>query len=76
VNDFISDTFALNQKLDLLNMENTPAILAHCLKLINSKYESHVNTGIKAYNNIFKVFQDVTYFIPYHYRELCKQKVS
>ncbi|CDW90005.1 katanin p80 wd40-containing subunit b1 [Stylonychia lemnae] len=58
VNDFVADTFAVNSKLDLLNMENTPAILAHCLRLINSKYESHSNTGIRAYNNIFKIFQD------------------
>eukprot|EP00347_Sterkiella_histriomuscorum_P018687 403344559 len=63
VNDFMSETLAQNQKLDLLTMENTPAILAHCLRLINSKYESHTFTGIQAYNNIFKIFQDVKFNI-------------
>ena len=59
VNDFIGETFAANVKLDLLTMENAPAVLAHCLALVNSKYEAHNYTGIKAYGNIFNVFRDV-----------------
>ena len=58
VNDFMSETFAQNQRLELLTYENTPALLAHCFSLINSKYESHSIAGIKAYSSIFNVFRD------------------
>ena len=59
VNDFISETYSKNERLDTITMENCPAILAHCLSLINSKFQSYNINGIKAYNNIFKIFQDV-----------------
>ena len=59
VNDFISETFASNVKLEVLTMENAPAVLGHCLTLVNSRYESHSNTGIKAFGNIFNLFRDV-----------------
>ena len=60
VNDLFSETFSKNHKIDLLTMDNAPAVLGHSLMLINSKYESHILTGIKAVSNIFNVFRDVS----------------
>ena len=59
MNDFLSDTFAANAKMDLLTIDTAPAILGHCLTLVNSKYESHTLTGVKASGNVFNVFRDV-----------------
>ncbi|TNV83313.1 hypothetical protein FGO68_gene14301 [Halteria grandinella] len=58
LNDFLSDTFAQNQRLEVLTIENAPAVIGHCLTLINSKYESHTVTGVKTCGNIFNVFRD------------------
>ena len=63
LNDFIGETYAQNQKMDTLSMENVSAILQHCLSLVNSKYEAHSITGIKASGNIFNVFRDVILLI-------------
>ena len=59
LNDFLGETYAKNQKLDTLSMENVSATLQHCLSLVNSKYEAHSITCIKASGNIFNVFRDV-----------------
>jgi con80 domain of Katanin len=63
LNDFMSDKFADNKKLEVLTIENAPALIGHCLTLVNSKYEAHTHTGVKSYGNIFNVFRDVS--IPY-----------
>ena len=47
--------------METLTIENVPALLGHCMTLINSKFQSYNITGVKAYNNIFKVFQDVNF---------------
>mmetsp|Transcript_42398 Transcript_42398/g.31047 ORF Transcript_42398/g.31047 Transcript_42398/m.31047 type:complete len:102 (+) Transcript_42398:302-607(+) len=56
VNDFFGETFARQERLEVVTLENCPAILAHCLLLINAKYTQYNLTGIKAYYNIFKSF--------------------
>ncbi len=69
VNDFLAETFSKQLKMDLLTMENTPALLAHCLSLINGKYESHTLNGVKAYSHIFNAFRDVkiSFVITHHF---------
>jgi con80 domain of Katanin len=65
-NDFIAETFAQNQKLEHLSMESAPAVLAHCLSLVNSKYEAHMINGVRAYRNVFNLFRDVSiWFLTY-----------
>ena len=70
VNDFISETFAQNLKMEVLTIENAPAVLGHCLTLVNSKYESHAMTGIKAFGTIFNVFRDVSLLPPHNMKPL------
>ena len=76
LNDFLGETYAKNQKLDTLSMENVSATLQHCLSLVNSKYEAHSITGIKASGNIFNVFRDVLLsFLNNFYRGSCKPRL-
>lgn len=56
VMDVINNTFAENQKIDMLNYENIAQILPHTTKLVNSKYETHILAGLKATQNILKIF--------------------
>jgi hypothetical protein len=38
LNDFFGETFSKIERLEQITLENCPAILAHCLTLVNSKY--------------------------------------
>ena len=55
--DVINHTFADNQKIQCLNYDNISQILPHCSSLINSKYETHITTGLKAVQNILHFYQ-------------------
>ena len=48
--------------MEVLNFENVPAVLAHCLSLINAKFQTYNKAGLTAYTNIFRLFQDVITF--------------
>lgn len=54
VMDVLNNTFAENQKIDVLNYENIAQVLHHATSLINSKYETHVLAGLKSALNIIK----------------------
>ena len=54
--DVLNSTFAKNQRLDLLNYDNIAAILPHATALVNSRYESHILTGLKTAYHILKQF--------------------
>jgi len=54
VMDVINNTFAENQKVDMLNYENIAQILPHTMNLVNSKYETHILAGLKSTLNILK----------------------
>eukprot|EP00347_Sterkiella_histriomuscorum_P009360 403341515 len=54
VMDVVNNTFAENQKVDILNYENISTITTHCVTLVNSKYETHILAGLKAILNILK----------------------
>ena len=40
----------------MLNYENIAAILPHATSLVNSKYETHIQAGLKSTLNILKSF--------------------
>jgi hypothetical protein len=76
----MGDTLAQNLKMEVLTIENAPAMVGHCLTLINSKYESHTSTGVKACSNVFNIFRDVSFslanfYIAYHASQVwdCKR---
>jgi hypothetical protein len=48
VKDFLAETFAAGVKLEVLTIENAPAVIGHCMLLVQSKHESHQSTGVKA----------------------------
>ena len=52
--DVLNNTFAENQKIDVLNYENIAQILPHAISLVNSKYETHIIAGMKTTLNILK----------------------
>ena len=52
--DVLNNTFAENQKIDVLNYENIAQILPHAISLVNSKYETHILAGMKTTLNILK----------------------
>jgi hypothetical protein len=54
VMDVLNNTFAENQKIDVLNYENIAQILPHAISLVNSKYETHILAGMKTTLNILK----------------------
>jgi con80 domain of Katanin len=54
--DVLNNTFADNQRIDMLNYENIAAILPHATMLVNSKYETHIQAGLKSSLNILKSF--------------------
>ena len=54
VMDVLNNTFADNQRIDMLNYENIAAILPHTISLVNSKYETHIQAGLKSTLNILK----------------------
>lgn len=56
VMDVINHTFAENQKIDMLNYENIAQVLPHTTQLVNSKYETHILAGLKATQNILKIW--------------------
>ena len=56
VMDVLNNTFAENQRIDMLNYENIPAIIPHTISLVNSKYDTHILAGLKATLNILKAF--------------------
>ena len=57
VNDFMQVTFASDKRsLSLLKLENTGAVLSHCVSLMNSKYEAYNITGLKSIHKIFNAF--------------------
>jgi len=56
INDFMGETFAKNLSLEVLTMDNAPAVLAHATTLINAKYEAYNLVGIRSYQNIFRFF--------------------
>lgn len=56
--DVLSATFAKNQRLDLLNYDNIAAIMPHATTLVNSKYETHILTGLRTALHILKQYAD------------------
>ena len=44
--DVLNVTFAKNNRLDMLNYENVAAVVPHTINLVNSKYETHIMTGL------------------------------
>lgn len=54
VMDVLNNTFAENQKVDILNFENIAQIIPHAINLVNSKYETHILAGLKTTLNILK----------------------
>ena len=55
-NDVLNSTFAKNQRLDLLNYDNIAAIMPHCISLVNSRYETHILTGLRTTLNILRQY--------------------
>ena len=56
--DVLNATFAKNQRLDLLNYDNIAAIMPHATSLVNSKYETHILTGLRTSLHILRQFAD------------------
>lgn len=56
--DVLNATFAKNQRLDLLNYDNIAAIMPHATNLVNSKYETHILTGLRTTLHILRQFGD------------------
>jgi len=56
VMDVLNNTFAENQRIDMLNYDNIAQILPHATGLVNSKYETHILAGLKSTMNILKSF--------------------
>ena len=55
----MSETFGSTETKDslkYLNLENASAVLAHAVKLINSKYSSYNKTGMEVLKNVFNNF--------------------
>jgi len=40
----------------MLNYENVANVIPHTINLVNSKYETHIMTGLKSILNILRVF--------------------
>lgn len=56
--DVLNATFAKNQRLDLLNYDNIAAIMPHATNLVNSKYETHILTGLRTALHILRQYAD------------------
>ena len=54
--DVLNVTFAKNNRLDMLNYENVAAVVPHTINLVNSKYETHIMTGLQSVLNILRNF--------------------
>ena len=54
--DVLNVTFAKNNRLDMLNYENVAAVVPHTINLVNSKYETHIMTGLQSVLNILRSF--------------------
>lgn len=54
VMDILNNTFAENQRIDMLNFENIAHIIPHAIQLVNSKYETHILAGLKSTQNILR----------------------
>ena len=40
----------------MLNYENVAAVIPHTINLVNSKYETHIMTGLQSVLNILRLF--------------------
>ncbi len=59
INDFFCSTFAGSDALHIpLNIDNVINLLPFASKLISSKYETHIRTGIITSKNILKMFAE------------------
>ena len=56
VNDVLNNTFVKNLRIETLNYENVTQILPHTMQLVNSKYETHILSGLKSTLNILSHF--------------------
>jgi len=56
VNDVLNNTFAKNLRVESLNYENVTSLLPNTMKLVNSKYETHILAGLKSTQNILVHF--------------------
>jgi len=54
--DVLNVTFAANHRIEMLNYENVSNVIPHTINLVNSKYETHIMTGLKSILNILRVF--------------------
>ena len=54
--DVLSNTFAKNSRIEMLNYGHVAMLLPHAQQLTNSKYESHVLTGLATVQNILRHF--------------------
>lgn len=54
--DVLNVTFAQNHRIEMLNYENVANVIPHCINLVNSKYETHILTGLKSILNILRQF--------------------
>lgn len=57
VMDVLNSTFAQDKKIELLNYDNVCSLLPHAMTLVNSKYETYINTGLRTTANLLKHFQ-------------------
>jgi len=60
--DVFNTTFAEGQRLDVLTLENVPAVISLSLILIKTKYDCYIYAGLKTIHNVFKIFGDVFFF--------------
>lgn len=57
VMDVLNSTFAQDKKIELLNYDNVCSLLPHAMTLVNSKYETYINAGLRTTANLLKHFQ-------------------
>jgi len=57
-NDVLAITFANEGMADLLTYENIPTLIQVATNLINSKFETHILTGLHTIHNVLKEFNE------------------
>lgn len=55
-NDVLNSTFVKNLRIETLNYENITQLLPQTMQLVNSKYETHILSGLRSTLNILNHF--------------------
>ena len=63
VMDVFSSTFADDISTDLLNLDQVVTALALALGLVQAKYDSYVQVGLRSIQNIYRHFGEVLVFL-------------